>query len=194
MPDQQQQINYGASANDGQGDPLRTAFIKTDDNFDAIWAAGPVGSNITILNNTVQVVNTNGDLRLSPQGIGNIVVTRPLVPVANITQDIGGSNSRFRTVWANALVANTATIDNFDIPNLITNSISSDDSSFVTFRDGIDVQGAVIADGEIVALGNVTAPYFIWQPTHQSPRGRLQQRQRGRLSGRWYRCQHLTSR
>ena len=50
MPTPQQQINYGNTANDGQGDPLRTAFIKVDDNFDAIWNAGPVGSNITVLN------------------------------------------------------------------------------------------------------------------------------------------------
>ena len=54
----QQQINYGASANDGQGDPLRTAFIKTDDNFDNVWLAGPVGSNITIGNNTRIVIIT----------------------------------------------------------------------------------------------------------------------------------------
>ena len=27
----QQQIDYGAAANDGTGDPLRTAFIKTDE-------------------------------------------------------------------------------------------------------------------------------------------------------------------
>jgi hypothetical protein len=32
----QQQIDYGAVVNDGTGDPLRTAFIKTDDNFDNV--------------------------------------------------------------------------------------------------------------------------------------------------------------
>ena len=58
----QQIINYGATANDGTGDPLRTAFIKTDDNFDNVWLAGPVGSNITISNNTIQSNNTNGNI------------------------------------------------------------------------------------------------------------------------------------
>lgn len=34
----QQVINIGASANDGTGDALRTAFSKTSDNFDEIYA------------------------------------------------------------------------------------------------------------------------------------------------------------
>jgi hypothetical protein len=99
MPTPQQQINYGNTANDGQGDPLRTAFIKTDDNFDAIWAAGPVGSNVSIANNTLQVLNTNGSLTLSPNGIGDIRVTRPVVPNLNNTHDLGAENNRFREIF-----------------------------------------------------------------------------------------------
>ena len=34
----QQQINIGTTANDGTGDPLRTAFDKTNDNFNEIYA------------------------------------------------------------------------------------------------------------------------------------------------------------
>lgn len=33
----QQNINIGASANDGNGDPLRTAFSKTQDNFTELY-------------------------------------------------------------------------------------------------------------------------------------------------------------
>jgi hypothetical protein len=35
----QQTINIGTSANDGTGDPLRTAFDKANDNFNEIYAA-----------------------------------------------------------------------------------------------------------------------------------------------------------
>jgi hypothetical protein len=35
----QQTIGIGASANDGTGDPLRTAFTKTNENFDEIYGA-----------------------------------------------------------------------------------------------------------------------------------------------------------
>ena len=34
----QQQINYGASANDGQGDPIRTSFQKTNSNFTELYS------------------------------------------------------------------------------------------------------------------------------------------------------------
>jgi hypothetical protein len=34
----QQIINVGASANDGLGDPLRTAFTKCNNNFDQLFA------------------------------------------------------------------------------------------------------------------------------------------------------------
>lgn len=35
-----QTINIGSTANDGTGDPLRTAFDKVNDNFDELYAAG----------------------------------------------------------------------------------------------------------------------------------------------------------
>jgi hypothetical protein len=92
-------INYGASANDGEGDSLRNAFIKTDDNFDQIWAAGPVGSNVTILNNTVSVVNTNGNLILSPNGIGIIQTNRPLYPRLDNTYNLGSPDLRYRSIF-----------------------------------------------------------------------------------------------
>ena len=34
-----QTINIGLAANDGSGDPLRTAFDKANDNFDELYAA-----------------------------------------------------------------------------------------------------------------------------------------------------------
>ena len=34
----QQIINVGAAPNDGQGDPIRTAFTKTNDNFGELYS------------------------------------------------------------------------------------------------------------------------------------------------------------
>lgn len=42
----QQTINIGSAPNDGTGDPLRTAFDKTNDNFNELYAgAGGVADN-----------------------------------------------------------------------------------------------------------------------------------------------------
>jgi hypothetical protein len=65
-------INIGAIPNDGTGDPLRTAFNETNLNFDQVFAAGPVGSNVQIANNTIKTINTNGNLVLAPNGTGMV--------------------------------------------------------------------------------------------------------------------------
>jgi len=43
----QQEINVGASPNDGTGDFVRDAFIKTNDNFTELYGAGGVSVNPT---------------------------------------------------------------------------------------------------------------------------------------------------
>ena len=52
-------IDTGAAANDGTGDPLRTAFTDTNLNFTAIYTAGPVDSNVQITNNTILTIKTS---------------------------------------------------------------------------------------------------------------------------------------
>ena len=67
----QEIINTGNTANDGTGDPLRTAFTKTNNNFSQLFAAGGVSgisngtSNINILN--------SGAILMSPQGVANVI-------------------------------------------------------------------------------------------------------------------------
>ena len=54
-------IDIGATANDGTGDPLRTAFNDVNLNFSNVFAAGPVDSNVRIANNKILTTNTNGN-------------------------------------------------------------------------------------------------------------------------------------
>ncbi len=71
-----QTVNLGSSANDGTGDPLRTAFDKINDNFDELYLVSTAGSgnNITITGNTIASDNTNGNIILDPNGTGDILV------------------------------------------------------------------------------------------------------------------------
>ena len=48
----QQIIDVGAVPNDGEGDPIRTAFIKTNDNFTELYAGG---ASTNIANGTSNV-------------------------------------------------------------------------------------------------------------------------------------------
>ena len=95
----QQIINYGAEPNDGTGDPLRDAFIKVDENFANLWAAGPVNTNVTITNNTISVTNTNGNLVLSPNGIGVIQTNNHVVPRTSGVYNLGSPTLTYRTAY-----------------------------------------------------------------------------------------------
>ena len=130
----QQQIDYGTSANDGTGDDLRVAFIKTDENFDNIWLAGPVGSNITITNNTVQVNNTNGNLILSPNGIGAIQTNSKLLPRLNNTYDLGSSTFKYRSVYVGA--GGITTDGNLILNNVANLRIPGGQNGYIIQTDG----------------------------------------------------------
>ena len=45
----QQIINVGAAPNDGQGDPIRTAFTKCNNNFDELYARSQVDPPPTLV-------------------------------------------------------------------------------------------------------------------------------------------------
>lgn len=72
----QQTVNIGASANDGTGDALRTAFDKINDNFTELYSVTAAGSgnNVAISGNSIISENSNGDIILDPNGTGNVVI------------------------------------------------------------------------------------------------------------------------
>src|SRR6056300_1003127 len=71
-----QNINIGSSANDGTGDPLRTAFDKINDNFIELYGAdndiNTLDANMDVNNNAITTGVTNGDITVTPNGTGSI--------------------------------------------------------------------------------------------------------------------------
>ena len=149
------------------GESLTDAFTAVNVNFDQLFAAGPVNSNIQIANNTVLTTNTNGNINLVPNGIGAIVVNSSVVPDTANVRNLGSVNNRFSTIYAqyynmsgnlstnNISTGNIAATGTITGPTIITNTIQSDDSSFVTVNDGLNVEDM------LTVAGNVTADYFI---------------------------------
>jgi len=108
-----QTINIGSSANDGTGDPLRTAFDKINDNFDELY-----GTSLT----------ERVSLDTSPQLGGNLdVVTHSIVSTTN--RDIVLAPHGTGAVKASSL-------------KFLGTSISSDDSTMVQINEGLNVSGA----------------------------------------------------
>lgn len=78
----QQVIGVGIAANDGLGDPLRTAMIKINDNFSEIYGQDAIGSNFDLTQNTISTINTNGNIVLDPNGSGQVIINDDSVTVA----------------------------------------------------------------------------------------------------------------
>jgi len=69
----QQTLNIGSTANDGTGDPLRTAMDKVNDNFNEIYASPLFTEDITISGNEIRANRSNDDLVFAPSGTGSIM-------------------------------------------------------------------------------------------------------------------------
>lgn len=71
-----QTINIGTTANDGTGDPLRTAFDKINDNFVELYGAdnnlNTLDANLDVNGNSIVTGVTNGDITIVQNGTGNI--------------------------------------------------------------------------------------------------------------------------
>ncbi|MCH9847034.1 MAG: hypothetical protein K0U53_05925 [Betaproteobacteria bacterium] len=126
-------IDTGTAANDGTGDPLRTAFTETNTNFTAIYTAGPVDSNVRITDNTILTLNTNGNLVLAPNGVGKVVANVDIVPNSANIKNLGSTGARWNTVYAQYL----------NVTNL------------TTFAGDVTVGGNLTVTGDSIELGNI---------------------------------------
>lgn len=106
----QQIIDVGPLPNDGQGDPLRTAFQITNDNFANIWAAGPVDSQVVISNNVISTNQTNLELILQGNGTGTVTLHSTTVPGIDAVYDLGSNVQRFNNIYGQYFYGNGAFI------------------------------------------------------------------------------------
>lgn len=81
----QQIINIGSAANQGDGDPIRTSFDKVNDNFTELYASGIASGTIT------SESGSNGNITLSPDGTGTVVVTSSISSADQFVGDLQGS-------------------------------------------------------------------------------------------------------
>jgi hypothetical protein len=81
------------------GESLNTSFTKINTNFDQLWAAGPVGSNIRISGDTIATLDTNGNLVLNPNGTGNIVANAHVIPDSTRIRNLGAPGLLWDTIY-----------------------------------------------------------------------------------------------
>ncbi len=123
-----QSINIGSSANDGTGDPLRTAFDKINDNFTELYGS-TAEANDLIEDSTPQL---GGDLDVNGRRITSARSNEDIVLLPNGTGGVLASAVRLQGT-----------------------TISSDDSSLITIAEGFQVNGATNIDGAVTATSTL---------------------------------------
>ena len=176
-----QVINVGATANDGTGDGLRTAYIKCNDNFKSLFdtTVTPTEiingtSNIAVADSANVTISIAGSANVTSFGLeettigGNVTIATDL-NIGNsltITQDftIGDQLIINGSVGSNILpdTNNARTLGNATLRFAETNSVLIDASGNIT--SSANIAGAniiasqdVIIAGQHVTTGNVTA-------------------------------------
>ena len=128
-----QTVNIGTSANKGNGDPLRTAFTKINNNFDELYSA----------------LGSDGDL-FDPSS-----VDQSLVPTTTNTVDLGSASKQWRSLYVsnNTIYIGGVAIAVDNNGNLVADlkgSVFADDSTLMV--DAVD--NKIYATELTVTVGN----------------------------------------
>ena len=162
----QQTINIGSSANDGTGDPLRTAFDKINDNFTELYGSSPFGTIISLSGNTISTNQSNADLVLRGNGTGGVVADSIKFSGTTISSDDSTSiqvNENFDVDGNITASGNiTATGNIFAKGNINLGDAASDQTKVIGVfeADNIQIDGTTITtnttNGSVTITGNGT--------------------------------------
>ena len=165
-----QTINIGATANDGSGDPLRTAFDKINDNFTEVYtvSGAGTGNNLALSGNSLISEDSGGDIILDPQGTGRVIVAtgaelRLTDHVDNAVAYVDASGDiQFTSAFTfngTDFIAPSAKITDLTANRVVITSTSGAliDSSSLTFLNGVLTAGNLVLDNISIIDNNITS-------------------------------------
>lgn len=154
----EQKIFVGTVPNDGTGDSLRSAFVKTESNFEELY-----GDNANVVNSVLLLYTQTSNLYSSVNTL-NGQVSNANTEVAFI---FGLTNTAFNSANAAGLFANTAGIvannvgySGNNYSGAMANSVNAYTSRIYFSNTSNSVfNGNLLASNGIYAINNYTGPY-----------------------------------
>jgi hypothetical protein len=171
-------INVGTNANDGTGDDLRTAMQKINTNFTELYGttaeandlvedgSPQLGGNLDLQTYIITTSATNGNITLTPNGTGNVVLSALTINGTTVSSDnsskitLAESVDVTGTLSAAIIHVNLLQSDDssaiqisdsvnisgiLNVKDLIVNEISSEDSSAIEIKEKLNVSGTLTA-------------------------------------------------
>lgn len=149
-----QTVQIGSAANDGTGDPLRTAFDKINDNFQEVYdkLGGDSLSNITHTGSTITNTITNGDITIDPNGTGTVFINGPL----EVRGDTTEINTTQLQIEDNLLELNRNSSGGDVDAGIFVNRGAALNSAFFYWNEGEDKWKAVLSTSDDSVTSAVT--------------------------------------
>jgi hypothetical protein len=170
----QQIINIGAQANDGEGDPLRTAFAKINNNFTQLFSTGFFTSNAYSYGDTAEQVIFESPVETFTQGIIQINSNdTSTTDTQNITLNVSVINDGSGLKWnghntlfnGNALTGYEMDIYESNVRILVNPLIDTDIFHFISAQitwTGVPVPGLnLLVDGTANTTIDTEAEFII---------------------------------
>ena len=145
-------LELGGSANDGTGDPLRTAMDKVNIMFTEIYASPLFTEDITISGNEIRANRSNDDLVFAPSGTGTI--SMPAIRINDNNIEATRTNDSIKLIPG---ASSSVHIDSLRISDnritTVTNTdleLSANGTGEVTIDSGVTIDSNInIKDNEI---------------------------------------------
>jgi len=170
----EQKIFVGTVPNDGTGDPLRTAFIKTESNFEELY-----GDNANVVNSILVLFTSSSNLTSAVNalnlGLGNtnanVVNVYTLTNSAFSSANQAGLLANTAGIYANAISvnANNAALAANNYAGVMANSINAYTSATYATKAATSsifpnttnavFNGNFISSNGVYSIGNYTGPY-----------------------------------
>jgi len=145
-------LELGGSANDGTGDPLRTAMDKVNIMFTEIYASPLFTEDITISGNEIRANRSNDDLVFAPSGTG--AISMPAIRINDNNIEATRTNDSIKLIPG---ASSSVHIDSLRISDnritTVTNTdleLSANGTGEVTIDSGVTIDSNInIKDNEI---------------------------------------------
>ena len=156
-------INVGSAPNDGTGDPLRTAYIKTNNNFGELYSRAQTNPPASLTGSLGDVAgmyayDQNYFYYCYRDFDGSSQIWNEVAQIGNVsvTQIASGTSSvQFSDISGNVLVS----VDGTDNVMVVTSSSATITGNLTTTNR--ITGGNLYSLGLVSSIGTVTAPYFV---------------------------------
>ena len=170
----EQNIFVGTVPNDGTGDPLRVAFVKTESNFEELY-----GDNANVVNSILVLFTSSSNLTSAVNAINlelgntnaNVVNVYTLTNSAFNSANTAGLYANTAGIYANAISinSNNAAIAANNYAGVMANSINAYTSATYATKAATSsifpnttnavFNGNFISSNGVYSIGNYTGPY-----------------------------------